>query len=72
MSLAMGAQGLGDGVGVAVAVDGLDGAAQLAGLAQHLERDGRDLAVGRLGVDPDAVQSHVCRVSCVLVRARVR
>jgi hypothetical protein len=59
----MRAEGLGDGVAVPVAVDGLDGAAQLAGLGEHLQRDRGDLAVGGLGVDPDAVQSHVSRVS---------
>ena len=49
----------GDGVGVAAGVDGLDRVGELAGLGEHLERDGGDLAVGGLGEHPDLRKSHV-------------
>jgi hypothetical protein len=60
---AVGAQITGDVGGVA-AEDGLDGATQLTGLGEHLEGDRRHLAVGGLGEDPDAVESHVLFLLC--------
>jgi hypothetical protein len=59
----VGAERAGHRVGVPAGVDGLDGAAERAGLGQQLEREGADGAVGGLGVHPDAVQSHVRSLS---------
>ena len=61
----MGAKRARDGVGVIAGVDGLDGSAQCGCLGEQLERERADLAVGRLGVHPDAVQSHVFVLSSV-------
>ncbi len=63
---AVGAERAGHGVGVSAGVDGLDVAPQRAGLGQQLEGEGADLAVGGLGVHPDAVQSHV-RISSIRI-----
>src|SRR5690606_32571967 len=49
---------LGDGRAV-TADEHLDGVRDLAGLGQHLERDGSDAVLADLGVDPNLGKSHV-------------
>jgi hypothetical protein len=58
----------GDRVGIGASVDDLDRVGDRACLREDLERDRRDLAVGRLAVDPDLAQTHRGIPSSVTLR----